>query len=155
MNGPKARLLLLAGVATHVASLLLPFDSYKCDAPQPFFSLECAFPGYVYFLIPLIRPAGHGLLVLLVCAWALAVVGGLLTAVTNRLQRIGFVASLLVLPTFVTAMVAVPPGRWLGPIGSGVGAMIMLAGGILGIASRDRARSPGKGTPSALGRPTA
>jgi hypothetical protein len=138
-----ARAFVVVGDALHLAALLLPLVSFKCDAPQSLFSLECAIPGYLYLALPLFGPADHVLLFLLVCCWASAVLVGLLASLTDRLLLTGWFASLLVLPTYLTAIVVVPPDRLLGPICSTVGAALVLLGAIIGFASRKAPRSTG------------
>jgi len=140
-----ARALLATGLTIHLASLFLPFISFKCESPQSFFSLECAWPGFAYLAFPLFYPRGEALLVILVCSWASAVLGAGVSAAVRRLRRIGSFASLLVLPTFIGPLLVVNPDRLLGPICSTCGAALVLVSGILevraGLRSPDRIRS--------------
>jgi hypothetical protein len=138
----KPRALLLAGFAVHLASLLLPFDSFKCDAPQSFFSLGCAIPGYVYFAFCLLNPSRGVLLFVLACVWLVAVLTGLPFAVFGRLRRSGVFASLLLVPSYVAVVAAMSPHRWLGPMCAGIGAFLVVWGGI---ASRQRLSVEGGG----------
>ncbi len=137
-RGGIARAFVLAGSATHLASLLLPFVSFKCEAPQPFFSLACAIPGYVYLALPLLAPRDHAPLFLLACFWGLAILAGGLSAIADRFRLSGSLASMSVLPAYMTAVVAVPPDRALGPTCAAIGALLISLGGFVGMASRRR-----------------
>ncbi len=130
------RALVLAGSAMHLASLTLPFVSFKCGAPQPTFSLACAIPGYVYLAFPLLAPRDHGPLFLLVCFWGLAVLAGGLSAVAGRFRLAGSLASMSVLPAYMTAILVVPPDRRFGPTCAAIGALLVSLGGVMRFGSR-------------------
>lgn len=135
MNRAFPRVLLISGIVIHLASLLLPFMSYKCDMPQSFFSLSCSFSGLIYIVLPLFEAREMGFSFVVVCCWFIVVLAGLLTCVTNHMKRFGYVASMLVLPLFAIMLAAAPPDRWLGPIASSFGAGVLSLGGVLGVAS--------------------
>jgi hypothetical protein len=132
---PSARFIQVLGFAVHLASLLLPFGSFKCDAPQPFFSLECALPGLFYLALPLSAPSADRYFAIASC-WALAIGVGLLAAATRRLRRTGWFAWLALPAAFLAAMLVAPPSRWLGPVCAILGQVLILAGGVLGVVSR-------------------
>jgi hypothetical protein len=146
----NARALLVAGFAVHLGGLLLPFASFKCEpfdgsaAPESFFSIPfCAISGVAYLLFWLVNPTARVLLFVLECVWLAVLVAGLPFAFAGRLRRVGLLASVLLLPSFVAVVAAVSPSRLLGPSCAGLGAVLVLWGGGLSLrAQRAQKVSP-------------